>query len=157
MKAHQCEQDGCHRVIPFEERYCQIHAKLHQDYRGRNQYQINQSYNRARSKDDRIKFYHTRTWSHLRQLAIQRDHSLCRYCLIDGIVTPFEYVDHIVPVEFDVGKQKDITNLVCACKSCHEKKTAWEQRYYGTGENNQLRHRVIELMNVRAVANAMNG
>ncbi|WP_338029133.1 HNH endonuclease signature motif containing protein [Fructobacillus americanaquae] len=91
------------------------------------------------NKSNQYAFYRTRQWVHLRQQALERDHYVCQYCKLSGVVTPAKIVDHLVPVEADQRLAIKLDNLAVVCPSCHTKKTHWEQRWYGTGQDNTLR------------------
>ncbi len=77
--------------------------------------------------------------------------SLCKYCRTNvGNI-----VDHIVPIEWDQTKMKDIDNLVTCCRGCHAKKTRWEQIYYGTGLHNSLKD-VPAITDIKLINELMN-
>ncbi|MGK0551909.1 HNH endonuclease [Enterococcus faecalis] len=71
----------------------------------------------------------------MRQQALERDSYRCQYCKLQNIVSVATIVDHIVPTQFDESKMENISNLASCCQKCHDKKTRWEQLYYGTGYN----------------------
>lgn len=57
-----------------------------------------------------------------------RRNRLCAECDRQGFVTLAEEVDHIVPVSQAPDRVWDETNLQALCRSCHERKTASENR-----------------------------
>ena len=62
-------------------------------------------------------------WRKLRQQRITKD-PLCRHCLDNGLTTPAEQVDHIIP-RADGGKD-EWENTQSLCGECHRAKTARE-------------------------------
>ena len=50
----------------------------------------------------------------------------CRECARRGIRTRATVVDHIVPHRGDWALFTDRANLQSLCKTCHDRKTAWE-------------------------------
>ncbi|KRN01342.1 hypothetical protein FD13_GL001101 [Levilactobacillus senmaizukei DSM 21775 = NBRC 103853] len=74
---------------------------------------------------------------------------------MQGIITPAKTADHIVPIEFDETLKANVDNLAVICSKCHRRKTDWEQRYYGTGQGNELRQ-VAEITDVSAINALMN-
>jgi 5-methylcytosine-specific restriction protein A len=52
---------------------------------------------------------------------------LCKHCLDKGLYVASEVVDHIIPMA-QGGAKYDEENLQALCKSCHDKKTAKENR-----------------------------
>ena len=63
-------------------------------------------------------------WTKLRLVIIARDLGLCQECKRQGRVTPFRYVDHIIPKA--EGGTDDETNLECQCSEHGESKTLAE-------------------------------
>lgn len=126
--------------------YCDKHIRYEQEYlEQREKYKRNPhstwkynhiTRNRNEVKTKQNKFYHTREWTDLRKVVFNRDYSLCQYCKTNS----GNIADHVVPIEVDMSKMKDIDNLVTCCRDCHAKKTRWEQEYYGTGLNGKLTH-----------------
>nr|WP_040436991.1 HNH endonuclease signature motif containing protein [Clostridium sartagoforme] len=68
------------------------------------------------------KFYKSKGWNMVRQLAIVRDHALCKDCLNNNKITPYNTVHHIIPIKDDWNKRLDINNLICLCESCHQRR-----------------------------------
>lgn len=68
------------------------------------------------------KFYKSKEWSKIRQVAIARDHALCKDCLDKNTITPYNTVHHIVTIKDEWSKRLDINNLICLCESCHQKR-----------------------------------
>jgi 5-methylcytosine-specific restriction protein A len=61
-------------------------------------------------------------WRALRRLKLDAD-PMCVACERNGIVTPANEVDHIVPVSTNPDGMFDYDNLQSLCKSCHSRKT----------------------------------
>lgn len=138
-------------MVAYPNHYCAIHFEHEAEYLANRQrwartrekdYQRRYNrMNRRRSeqKIEQYNFYRTREWSQLRHLALERDHYLCQYCKVQGIITPAKTVDHIVPIEYAPQLSSELENLADACGTCHRLKTDWEQKYYGTGKGNELK------------------
>lgn len=150
-RVRRCRQQGCHTMVAYPNHYCVIHFEHEAEYLANRQrwartrekdYQRRYNrMNRRRSeqKIEQYNFYRTREWSQLRHLALERDHYLCQYCKVQGIITPAKTVDHIVPIEYAPQLSSGLENLADACGTCHRLKTDWEQKYYGTGKGNELK------------------
>jgi 5-methylcytosine-specific restriction endonuclease McrA len=136
-KVHRCRAAGCHEMVEWPAIYCDKHKALagKTEYRDRSHYN-RVTRNRTATKHEQYQFYRSKQWRGLRQRALARDHHLCQYCLVRGVVTPANTVDHVVPIEIDAGLATIAGNLATICKDCHRRKTAWEQSYYGTGKAN---------------------
>lgn len=155
----RCRQPGCHAMVQFPNHYCTKHFEHEAEYLANRQrwarahqssYQRkynNVTRNRSASKAEQYKFYRTRTWSSLRKQVLERDHYLCQYCHQPNSKT----VDHTVPIEVNSSIKADVNNLQTICRSCHRLKTDWEQRYYGTGKDNELKQAkpVTDLLTIR--------
>lgn len=63
-------------------------------------------------------------WDKLRPQVLARDAGLCQVCLIDGLVTISNIVDHIIPKS--EGGTDDMVNLRCICADHHRLKTSQE-------------------------------
>lgn len=88
-------------------------------------------------KAEQNKFYHSKQWKDFRQIILNRDYHLCQYCKARGVIREGNIVDHVLPVERFPEKMRDLKNLVTCCNNCHYWKTRFEEKYYGTGFNNQ--------------------
>lgn len=108
--------------------------------------------NRNDSKSNQYAFYRSKLWSSLRQAVLVRDRHLCQYCLVRGIYMQGNTVDHIVPIEVDSSKKGTTNNLATCCPSCHKLKTAWEQRYYGTGIDNKIIKNSKIIVNIKEIS-----
>ncbi|MFT9267015.1 HNH endonuclease [Oenococcus sp.] len=143
---HMCYEQGCHRLVPKGTDYCSLHAPLHPK-RERDKY-VDRHYNDQRKHTARIKFYHSKEWSTLRQAVLSRDNHLCQYCLVHGNVTVGNIVDHIVPALYDPLLSKDGHNLVTCCRLCHQHKTDWEYSYYFMDDHKALNPDAVEINDV---------
>lgn len=150
MRVRRCRAINCHATVELPMHYCKQHEGQEADYlasrskwvRG-NETDRQRKYDRTvrvrnTQKQEQSDFYHTKEWSGIRQFILERDHYLCQYCRHYGRVTQGKIVDHIVPIEYDVERKKDINNLMVICSKCHRAKSAWEREYYGTGNCNSL-------------------
>lgn len=110
----------CGKVIPYSMKRCpecEVKAEEERKQHIRN-YKIN-TYERDSKYN---KFYKSKEWNTVRQLAIVRDHALCKDCLDNNVITPYNTVHHIVPIKDNWNKRLDINNLICLCESCHQKR-----------------------------------
>lgn len=165
-RVRRCRQQGCHLMVEYPNHYCRRHFEHEAEYlasrqkwaRSRErQYQRKYntvSRNRSERKSEQYNFYRSRQWSRLRQIVLDRDHYLCRYCGAINIVTSAKTVDHIVPIEYNASLRDDLNNLAVICYKCHRLKTDWEQEYYGTGQGNRLKN-VPEVKNINQVVRQM--
>lgn len=166
-RVRRCRQPGCHAMVNFPDHYCQQHYEHEAEYlasrerwaRSHDKHYTHK-YNtvtRYRNEDKRqqYNFYRTRQWSHLRQQALERDHYLCQYCKLQGKLTPAKTVDHLRPIEAFPNDKANINNLAVICGKCHRRKTDWEQRYYGTGQGNELKQ-VTPISDVSSIVVLMN-
>ncbi|EPM7559717.1 HNH endonuclease [Enterococcus faecium] len=165
-RVRRCRQQGCHTMVAYPNYYCAIHFEHEAEYLANRQrwarsrdkgYQ--QRYNRTvrnrtQQKTEQYNFYRTREWSQLRNLALERDHYLCQYCKVQGIITPAKIVDHIVPIEYAPQLSSELENLADICGACHRLKTDWEQKYYGAGKDNELK-RVAMIKNIGKIVQLM--
>lgn len=100
-------------MVNFPDHYCQQHYEHEAEYlasrerwaRSHDKHYTHKYNTVTRNRDDtkrqQYNFYRTRQWSHLRQQVLERDHYLCAYCRVQGIITAAKTVDHIVPIEYD--------------------------------------------------------
>ena len=63
--------------------------------------------------------------------------------------------DHIVPIEFNSALKVELKNLATTCRECHSLKTIWEQKYYGTGQNNEIKKDAKEIHDIKIISNLM--
>lgn len=67
-------------------------------------------------------FYQSAAWRRLRAVKIEQQ-PLCEECLRNGVMTPAQVVDHIVPINKG-GSELDLCNLQSLCHACHNRKSA---------------------------------
>lgn len=156
-RVKRCWANGCHEMVAYELRYCKQHEYLAKEDKPKRDYsRYNQvTRHKDENKSKQYAFYRTRKWVNLRKRALERDHYLCQYCRLSGVVTTAKTADHIVPVEADQGRATDLNNLAVVCSSCHTKKTKFEQRYYGTGNGRELRN-VRPITDINLINKLMN-
>ncbi len=158
-RVKQCRKVGCHQLATNGHAYCDDHQDLEVEQQNRHDKYMSQRYNkqirnRDETKQTQTAFYRTKQWIELRKVVLKRDNYLCQYCEIQGIVTPAKVVDHIVPIEYDISRKADVTNLAVVCGRCHSAKTLWEQKYYGTGQY-QNKKIIPEVKSVAGVVRSM--
>lgn len=56
---------------------------------------------------------------------------LCRYCRLEGRISPATLIDHIVALS--LGGSNDRPNLAPACAECNAAKAIVEQRFFARG------------------------
>lgn len=78
------------------------------------------------NKFDRYKFYQSREWKELRELALIRDNYECVMCKAQGRVTTNKErkldVDHIISIEERPDLRLDLDNLQVLCVPHHNQK-----------------------------------
>ena len=161
-KVRRCRQPGCHAIVPYPNHYCSTHSEHETEYqasrqrwtRSHDQQHVHHyntvTRNRSETKAKQYNYYRSRQWQGIRLQALERDHYLCQYCKVQGIVTTAKTGDHIVPIEYDNTLQSSLDNIATICSHCHRLKTGWEQSYYGTGQGNELQN-VTEIHDIDSV------
>ena len=104
---HPCAHQGCPRLVPVGQKYCEEHRKMHPED--------------SRSASARG---YGRRWKASK--AFLASHPLCEECLKRGRYTKATVVDHIVPHRDDPKLFWDRRNWRALCKRCHDKKTGRE-------------------------------
>lgn len=153
----RCSEPNCHAMVVRPLHYCSKHSDKEVAYQERQEQYKNtrrySEYNKRRREYSDVKveqnrFYQSKQWKSLRDVVRRRDNFLCVYCLSHGRVRTGRYVDHIIPIEYDMTGKSDLNNLAFCCSKCHTAKTKWEQLYYGTGFKNTIKS-VVPIKNVK--------
>lgn len=143
-RVRRCKQSGCYNMVELPKYYCKQHANQEREYVPRDKQSVHRYNTVTRNRDDnkrgQYNFYRTKQWVNLRQRVLDEQHYLCQYCKCDGVVKQGKTVDHVRPLELFPNDGASIENLAVTCSRCHALKTKWEQRYYGSGKDNQLKH-----------------
>ena len=160
MRVIRCKHSHCVKLVKPDELFCSEHITERPAYLekrkqwGQRNKQKQKRYNKvlrySNDRSERESFYHTKAWKSLRKQALERDNHQCQYCKFQAKVSPAKIVDHIVPTQFNENKMKDLSNLASSCQKCHDKKTRWEQAYYGTGYTKDGKSK--ELKEVKEIA-----
>jgi 5-methylcytosine-specific restriction protein A len=79
-------------------------------------------YEQQRRPDWITRFYSSRAWQNVRNMKRRHD-PLCEECLITGMFTPVQTVDHILPLTTHPTLKLHLTNLRSLCFKHHEAKT----------------------------------
>ena len=110
----------CGKVIPYNLKACDgCKCKIELERKQNTKHYTKATYERDSKYN---KFYKSKVWNSVRQLAIIRDHALCKDCLAKNTITSYNTVHHIIPIKEDWSKKLDIDNLICLCESCHQKR-----------------------------------
>lgn len=110
----------CGKVIPYSIKRCpECEVKTEQERKQNIKYYKQNTYERDSKYN---KFYKSKEWIKVRQVAISRDHALCKDCLAKNTITSYNTVHHIIPIKEDWSKKLDIDNLICLCESCHRRR-----------------------------------
>ncbi len=137
-KVHICAEPRCHRVIPFNQKYCDEHIKLHQRFSNTDK-EYYKDYNRNKRDQTANKFYHSIAWQKVRAFVVNRDcytSAVTHQVLCDGDLI----VDHVVPRKYCINPL-DSTNLWCLSRQEHAIKTMLEQEIASTPNGvNKLKH-----------------
>lgn len=155
-RVRRCKTTGCFNMVELSKHYCAKHADQERVYVPRDKQAIHRYNTVTRNRDDnkrgQYNFYRTKQWVNLRQRVLDEQHYLCQYCESEGRVQVGKIVDHIVPMEVAPNDKANIDNLAVVCSTCHNAKTKWEQKYYGTGDGNRLKQ-VVPIKSVIAISN----
>jgi 5-methylcytosine-specific restriction protein A len=109
-----CKHAGCPELV--QSGYCDNHKKDKYDYD-----------TRRGSSSERGYSY---KWRKYREVFLIK-HPVCVECLENGIVTPANVVDHIIPHKGNYRLFWDSTNHQALCKRCHDRKTVMEDGGFG--------------------------
>ncbi|MEK4024470.1 HNH endonuclease [Sporosarcina sp. FSL W7-1283] len=113
-----CNQYGCSNLT--RKRFCDSHSD--------SQTQQTRDYDRY-GRDSKTKaFYNSTAWRKLRAMIKIRDNGLCQMCLVDKRIVIGTIVDHIIPIKVDWQLRLTENNLQLLCHSCHNKKTAEDEK-----------------------------
>ena len=85
-------------------------------------------------KKERDRFYDRVKWRNARHGVLMME-PLCRMCIELGIASEAKVVDHILRRSHE-GDEYCPTNLMPLCKSCHDRKTRDEQKFYDEDTHN---------------------
>ena len=110
-----CRHPGCPALIPYGERYCAEHKKLHTDE------------NRSAGK----RGYGSRWQKESRKFL--EGHPLCAECMRNGRYVKATVVDHVRPHRGDPLLFWDRGNWQALCKPCHDRKTGNEDTLMSYG------------------------
>ena len=107
-----CKHGCCNKLVPYGQRYCDIHKSLH-----------------TKDRESASKRGYNSRWQKARE-AYLKAHPLCVKCMAKQ---PAQYVeatvvDHIIPHRGDQKLFWDRNNWQALCKPCHDKKTGEEDR-----------------------------
>lgn len=108
---HPCAHQGCPGLVPFGQKYCKEHQKMHPED----------------SRSASARGYGKR-WQKTSK-AFLGLHPLCEECFRHGRYTKATVVDHIVPHRGDPKLLRDRSNWQALCKKCHDEKTGREDSH----------------------------
>lgn len=108
----RCSARNCREFVTVGQRFCEAHART--QWREESRF------------GDRDMFYVSTAWVKVREFILRRE-PLCRSCAYAGRIIPATVVDHITPRRKG-GAALDEENLQPLCISCHNSKSAREQR-----------------------------
>lgn len=149
-RVRRCRATDCHAMCEMPHWYCARHIDQEANYlatrerwaRGHDanyQRKYNQhTRNRNAIKSKQYQFYRSHQWQSLRREVMDRDMHMDQYAKLAGRIAQGNTVDHIVPAEIAPELMDNPSNLVTCSPATHRIKTKWEQKYYGTGQGNQL-------------------
>lgn len=121
-----CNKPGCTKLIDYSDKYCEKHVfvdKVNEADRQKN-------YDKYRRDQKSKAFYDSPEWRKTRQIVLVRDNYLCQDCLDKNKITPYDVVDHIIPIKVNWSLRLELSNLRLLCHSCHAIKTAEDKRKY---------------------------
>lgn len=115
-----CNKPGCPNLTTTG--YCEKHTT--------SKAENNRYYDKYIRNKKHDRFYHSVAWKKLRDYIWIRDNGMCQQCLKEKKITIGKIVDHIIPIEIDWNKRLDEDNVWLLCQSCHNKKTAEDEKKY---------------------------
>jgi len=117
-----CRKPGCNVLGTTS--YCEAHTKSYKKAAKarRKTYDKERGSRHERGYDSR--------WDRAAK-AYRNANPLCVMCERNGIVTPTQCVDHIVPHCGDQDLFWDVANWMSLCHACHSRKTATEDGGFG--------------------------
>lgn len=108
---HPCAHQGCPRLVPRGQKYCEEHAERHPE--------------ESRPSAERGYGY---AWRKARKLYLD-EHPLCAECVKEGRYIKATDVDHIVPHRGDPMLFWDQSNWQALCHRHHSEKTRNEDQF----------------------------
>lgn len=122
IPVRKCNEVNCKTLINFRERYCDEHKEKVNDYK--------KDYEKKRYERDKefIKFYNSKSWREVRQIAMLENDYLCNECLLEGKYTKADVADHIIEIKDDWSKRLDSSNIRILCHYHHNLKTIEEKK-----------------------------
>lgn len=142
VKVHMCEEPRCHNIIPFNHRWCDVHASQHMRFNKISHDQrleMYKKYNAERRDPEANAFYQSKQWKAVRAFVVNRDYYTSA---ISHRVIPNKQliVDHIVPRRL-CDDPLDTDNLWCLSRGEHTIKTRLEESIAAKPNgDNKLKH-----------------
>ena len=161
MKMRHCKYQGCRKLIPYDESYCDTHELVMADIKKNEELEqlklreVSQGYqqserhtrysNSNRSEELGHEFYHDQRWVRLSARVKVRD-------LYTDSINGLVYgkgeliVDHIIPRLVDESRALDESNLWLLSREHHNKKTGLEKKMTTEELKRMTRDDWIELL-----------
>ena len=143
-KVHLCNNHFCNKVIPFNERYCEQHAKLHQQERFDNLKSMDRTayyknYNQNVRPEESNRFYSSKQWKQVSEFVKQRD--MMRSGVTGKVLNDNDVItDHCTRRDL-CSNPLDTNNLWLLSKREHYFKTLIEQNILNSSNGeNKLKH-----------------
>lgn len=129
MRVHICNERGCRKVVPLNQRYCEEHYKEHQPYQSVTKQERRRYYKEynANDRDQQANdFYHSTQWTTVRNYVVTKD--MYTSAVTGRVINDHDLiVDHIVRRDVYDGDLLDVDNLWCLSRSEHAIKTQLEE------------------------------
>lgn len=125
MLMQMCHYAGCDRIC--KDYYCSIHKPIIEKQKQEREKKVSKTLfknTKRRYSGEYNNLYHSAMWKALRKnhlIAFPR----CAICN-----APATVVDHIQAHKGNLNLFMEANNLQSLCKSCHTRKTLWEQGYF---------------------------
>lgn len=110
MLMHMCPHQGCQRVIPINQPYCDDHVSRHKQYDQSVRLTTNAKYHT---------FYLSSEWDKAKAIINNKYHGLCLWSYYHGTIAPYEEIHHIDPLRLVWERRLDISNLIPLTHEAH--------------------------------------
>lgn len=140
-----CNFNGCHRIIPGNEKYCDEHKKIVKEISSEN----HKHYKSRRTDKKEQAFYNSKEWIIARDRTKRKFKGLCLYnYYVLNQIRYVDYVHHIVEIKEDWDKRLEEENLITCSDGIHKLiHNAYNKSEQSKREMQELLRSLIERFN----------